>query len=158
MFRSSTSTISKKRESVNIVSFTVISSIWWCHVVEMPLDGAKLLYMQFRRTFKTYILTVVSQLCLQEWVFSALPGMMITSTAEIMLGGWRKRFSQSKGTTQCLMAITLPPSPALCCFDPARFLTNMLIHSLSFGTLNLWVVLSKVLHLFTFISTVDKTP
>lgn len=46
------------------------------------------------------------------------------------------------------MDITLPPSPALCCFAPARFLTNILLLLLSFGTMNFGVVSPKVLHRF----------
>lgn len=142
---------------VNHKLFIIINSLWWCNGVELPLDGAKEKYIQSRRAFTACILTVVSQTCLQEWVFSAFPGMMTPSTAAAMLGGWRKGFSQSRGTTLCLTDIILPPSPApSCCFDPARFLRDTLQHSLNIGTMNLWVVFPTVLHTFAFINTADK--
>lgn len=81
---------------------------------------------------------------------------MTTFTVAAMLGGWGNHFNQSSRITLCLMDTTLPPSVALCCFDPARFVRNVLLHSLRFGTLNLCVVLPKVLHLFSFINSADK--
>lgn len=58
----------------------------------------------------------------QGWVFSVLPGTTTTSTAEITRVDWVRVFSLRREIILCLMDITLHPSAALCCWDPARFL------------------------------------
>lgn len=77
MFR--TCTISK-RDSVNMASFMIVST---------TSDGVMCLscHQVVPKSFTYNFILLPASSPLQEWVFSALPGMMTTSTAETMLGG-----------------------------------------------------------------------
>lgn len=130
-----TRVVSKRKESHHI-SFMHINTV--SHVVSLSCHQRVHQWVTFH-----LLILIVSPLDLQEWVFSALRGTMTTSRAGVMPGGWRNRWSRSRATTLCSMDITLPPSPALCCFDPARFLTNNL--SVNVGTMDLRVVFSPLI-------------